>query len=81
MECANPVAGSISIKAPQAWDVPRAIGKREGIQSRNFCTTALASRVTTYTTIAGANAAVEGIRHLTDAKLSVMDLQTMHKSI
>jgi len=56
--------------------------KRSAItDSRSIRTTALASRVTTYTTIAGANAAVEGIRHLTDAKLSVMDLQTMHKSI
>jgi len=49
--------------------------------SRSIRTTALASRVTTYTTIAGARAAVEGIRHLADATLTVIDVQTMHKKI
>ena len=56
--------------------------KRSAItDSRSIRTTALASRVTTYTTIAGARAAVEGIRHLADATLTVIDLQTMHKKI
>ncbi len=39
----------------------------------------LASRVTTYTTIAGAEAAVEGMRHLDE--LHVYDLQELHKSL
>jgi carbamoyl-phosphate synthase large subunit len=56
--------------------------KRSAItDSRSIRTTALASRVTTYTTIAGARAAVEGIRHLADVTLTVIDVQTMHKKI
>ena len=56
--------------------------KRTAItDSRSIRTTALASRVTTYTTIAGARAAVEGIRHISDAKLSVIDVQTMHDRV
>jgi len=56
--------------------------KRSAIaDSRSIRTTALASRVTTYTTVAGAKAAVEGIRYLADARLSVIDVQTMHKTI
>ncbi len=56
--------------------------KRSAIaDSRSIRTTALASRVTTYTTIAGAQAAVEGIRHLADATLTVIDVQTMHKKV
>ena len=39
----------------------------------------LASRVTTYTTIAGAEAAVEGMRYLDE--LHVYDLQGLHKSL
>ncbi|WDZ97292.1 carbamoyl-phosphate synthase large subunit [Herbaspirillum sp. WKF16] len=42
-------------------------------------TSALAARVTTFTTIAGAEAAVEGMRHLD--KLDVYDLQGLHKAI
>jgi carbamoyl-phosphate synthase large subunit len=56
--------------------------KRSAIaDSRSIRTTALASRVTTYTTIAGAEAAVQGIRHLADASLTVIDVQSMHKQI
>jgi carbamoyl-phosphate synthase large subunit len=56
--------------------------KRTAItDSRSIRTTALASRVTTYTTIAGALAAAEGIRHLADATLTVIDVQTMHKRV
>ncbi len=56
--------------------------KRSAIaDSRSIRTTALASRVTTYTTIAGARAAVEGIRHLSDASMSVIDVQSMHKKL
>ncbi|MBU3723965.1 MAG: carbamoyl-phosphate synthase large subunit [Burkholderiaceae bacterium] len=56
--------------------------KRSAIaDSRSIRTTALASRVTTYTTIAGAKAAVEGIRHLLDASLTVIDVQSMHRQI
>ncbi len=39
----------------------------------------LAARVTTYTTIAGAEAAVEGMKHLDE--LHVYDLQGLHKSL
>ncbi|WP_288393624.1 carbamoyl-phosphate synthase large subunit [uncultured Herbaspirillum sp.] len=42
-------------------------------------TSALAARVTTFTTIAGAEAAVEGMRHL--EALDVYDLQGLHKAI
>ena len=56
--------------------------KRTAIaDSRSIRTTALASRVTTYPTIAGARAAVEGIRHLADATLTVIDVQSMHKKV
>ena len=49
------------------------------IDSRAIRTSSLASRVTTYTTIAGAEAAVEGIRHLDE--LQVYDLQGLHKTL
>jgi len=44
--------------------------------SRQIRTSALAARVTTFTTIAGAEAAVEGMAHLQD--LSVLSLQDLH---
>jgi carbamoyl-phosphate synthase large subunit len=47
--------------------------------SRSIRTTALAQRVTYYTTIAGGRAAVEGMRHL--ANLQVYDLQSLHRSL
>src|SRR5471030_2582212 len=47
--------------------------------SRQIRTSSLAARVTTYTTIAGAEAAVEGIRHLDE--LRVYDLQGLHKTL
>ena len=54
--------------------------KRSAItDSRVIRTSALASRVTTYTTIWGAEAAVEGMRHLDE--LRVYDLQGLHKSL
>jgi carbamoyl-phosphate synthase large subunit len=54
--------------------------KRTAIMdSRAIRTSALAARVTTYTTIAGAEAAVEGMAHLND--LHVYDLQGLHKSL
>ncbi|WP_395407288.1 carbamoyl-phosphate synthase large subunit [Pseudoduganella sp. UC29_106] len=54
--------------------------KRTAIHdSRNIRTSSLAARVTTYTTIAGAEAAVAGIRHLDE--LRVYDLQGLHKSL
>jgi carbamoyl-phosphate synthase large subunit len=54
--------------------------KRTAIaDSRAIRTSALAARVTTYTTIAGAEAAVEGMKHL--AELQVYDLQGLHKSL
>ncbi len=54
--------------------------KRSAIHdSRAIRTSALAAGVTTYTTIAGAEAAVEGMRHL-DA-LHVYDLQGLHKTL
>ncbi|MCU0952687.1 MAG: carbamoyl-phosphate synthase large subunit, partial [Burkholderiaceae bacterium] len=45
--------------------------------SRSIRTTALAQRVTYYTTIAGGRAAVEGMKHL--AQIEVYDLQGLHK--
>ena len=54
--------------------------KRNAItDSRAIRTSALAARVTTYTTIAGAEAAVAGIAHLD--QLHVYDLQGLHKSL
>jgi carbamoyl-phosphate synthase large subunit len=54
--------------------------KRNAItDSRSIRTTALASRVTQYTTVAGAVAAVEGMRHM--AGLHVYDLQGLHRSL
>jgi carbamoyl-phosphate synthase large subunit len=49
------------------------------VDSRAIRTSALAARVTTFTTIAGAEAAVEGMRHLN--ALHVYDLQGLHKSL
>jgi len=54
--------------------------KRSAItDSRAIRISALASRVVTYTTIAGAEAAVEGMRHLDE--LRVYDLQGLHKTL
>ena len=54
--------------------------KRTAIHdSRTIRTSALAARVTTYTTIAGAEAAVEGMAHLNG--LHVYDLQGLHASL
>jgi carbamoyl-phosphate synthase large subunit len=54
--------------------------KRSAItDSRAIRTSALAARVVTYTTIAGAEAAVEGLRHLDE--LQVYDLQGLHKTL
>jgi carbamoyl-phosphate synthase large subunit len=47
--------------------------------SRSIRTTALAQRVTYYTTIAGGRAAVEGMKHL--AALEVYDLQGLHRQL
>lgn len=47
--------------------------------SRSIRTTALAQRVSYYTTIAGASAAVEGMRHLRD--LDVYSLQSLHAAL
>src|SRR5450830_986629 len=49
------------------------------VDSRTIRTSALASRMVTYTTIAGAEAAVEGMRHLDE--LHVYDLQGLHKTL
>ncbi len=58
--------------------------KRNSIaDSRSIRTTALASRVTQYTTIAGAMAAVEGMRLMHEQKdeMRVYDLQGLHRSL
>ena len=47
--------------------------------SRSIRTTALAQRVTYYTTISGGRAAVEGMRHLQE--LAVYDLQGLHRTL
>lgn len=49
------------------------------VDSRTIRTSALAARVPTFTTIFGAEAAVEGMRHLDE--LHVYDLQGLHKSL
>jgi carbamoyl-phosphate synthase large subunit len=49
------------------------------VDSRAIRTSALAAHATTYTTIAGAEAAVEGMRHLDE--LHVYDLQGLHKTL
>jgi carbamoyl-phosphate synthase large subunit len=54
--------------------------KRNAIaDSRTIRTSALAARVVTYTTIAGAEAAIQGMRHLDE--LRVYDLQGLHKTL
>ncbi|HEU4620712.1 MAG TPA: carbamoyl-phosphate synthase large subunit, partial [Burkholderiaceae bacterium] len=54
--------------------------KRSAIaDSRSIRTTALAARVTSFTTIAGALAAVEGMRHM--KSLDVYDVQSLHRSL
>ncbi|TFW28670.1 carbamoyl-phosphate synthase large subunit [Massilia horti] len=54
--------------------------KRSAItDSRAIRTSALAARVVTYTTIAGAEAAIQGMRHLDE--LRVYDLQGLHKTL
>ncbi len=54
--------------------------KRNAINdSRTIRTSALGARVTTYTTIAGAEAAVEGMAHLNE--LHVYDVQGLHASL
>ena len=54
--------------------------KRNAINdSRAIRVSSLASGATTYTTIAGAEAAVEGMRHLNE--LHVYDLQGLHKTL
>jgi len=58
--------------------------KRNAItDSRSIRTTALAQRVTQYTTIAGAWAAVEGMRlmHERGDEISVFDLQGLHRAL
>jgi carbamoyl-phosphate synthase large subunit len=47
--------------------------------SRYIRTSALTGRLTTYTTIAGAKAAVEGLRHL--QSLDVYSLQDLHRQL
>ena len=47
--------------------------------SRSIRTTALAQRVTYYTTIAGGRAAIEGMKHLD--YLEVYDLQSLHRRL
>ena len=54
--------------------------KRQAISdSHSVRTTALAQRVTYYTTIAGAMAAVEGMKYLND--LDVFSLQSLHERL
>jgi carbamoyl-phosphate synthase large subunit len=54
--------------------------KRSAItDSRAIRISALAARVVTYTTIAGAEAAVEGMRHIDEMR--VYDLQGLHKTL
>ena len=49
--------------------------------SRSIRTTALAQRVTTYTTLAGAKAAVQGMQSIAESRLEVYDLQGLHRQL
>ena len=49
--------------------------------SLSIRTSALGSKVATYTTIAGARAAVEGMTTIAQSRLAVYDLQDIHKNI
>jgi carbamoyl-phosphate synthase large subunit len=49
------------------------------VDSRTIRVSALAARSVTYTTIAGAEAAIEGMRHLDE--MQVYDLQGLHKTL
>ena len=49
------------------------------VDSRSIRTTALSQRVTFYTTLAGARAAIEGMRHLRE--LDVYSLQELHGAL
>ncbi|MGA1664063.1 MAG: carbamoyl-phosphate synthase large subunit [Burkholderiaceae bacterium] len=49
--------------------------------SRSIRTTALAQRVTTYTTVAGALAAVQGMQSMAESRLEVYDLQSLHQKL
>jgi carbamoyl-phosphate synthase large subunit len=49
--------------------------------SLSIRTSALASKVTTYTTIAGARAAVEGMTTIAQSRLEVYDLKNIHNKI
>jgi len=49
------------------------------VDSRHIRTSALLARVTTFTTIAGAEAAVEGMKHLDN--LQVISVQEMHAQL
>jgi carbamoyl-phosphate synthase large subunit len=53
--------------------------RSEIADSRSIRTTALAQRVTYYTTMAGGRAAIEGIKHLD--RLEVNDLQGLHRRL
>ena len=53
--------------------------RSEIADSRSIRTTALAQRVTYYTTMAGGRAAIEGMRHLD--RLEVNDLQGLHRRL
>ncbi|MGA1604962.1 MAG: hypothetical protein ACO36H_05450, partial [Burkholderiaceae bacterium] len=49
--------------------------------SRSIRTTGLSQRITTYTTLAGARAAVDGMLAMTQARLQVYDLQSLHAEL
>jgi len=49
--------------------------------SRSIRTTGLSQRITTYTTFAGARAAVDGMLAMTQARFQVYDLQSLHAEL
>ncbi len=49
--------------------------------SRSIRTTGLSQRITTYTTLAGARAAVDGMLAMTESRLQVYDLQSLHAEL
>ena len=66
--------GAIDLVVNTVEEKPNAIS-----DSRSIRTTALSQRVTVFTTIAGAGAAVEGIRHM--RQIEVYALQALHADI
>ena len=72
--------GDVYKRQPLAMVINTVEERRNAIaDSRQIRTSALLARVTTYTTIAGAEAAVEGMKYLDE--LDVISIQEMHSQL